>query len=115
MVIESHCQGLGLAQVCHNTLGVTRWKERRTQGEAKIDSLLARVTLLWQMLEGAERLLEVLYGLAVGRPRQSLLPSLPAVGQGLGPDLPSQGMMRQAFGLLSYPVHGERLEGLDNP
>ena len=38
------------------------------QGKSEIDGLLARVARLWQMLEGAERLLEVAHGLAVGRP-----------------------------------------------
>ena len=88
MIVEGHSQGLGLAQSRQDTLRVARRQERRAQGEAEIDGLLARVTLLRQMREGTERLLEVLHGLAVGRPRQSLLPRLPAVRQGLGPDLP---------------------------
>ena len=66
------------------------------------------------MREGAERLLEVPHGLAVGRPRHGLLPRLPAVRQGLVPHLPPQGMMRQAFHLLGDPVSGERFEGLDD-
>ena len=64
--------------------------------------------------EGAERLLEVPHGLAVGRPRQGLLPRLPAVRQGLGPHLPPQGMMGQPFDLLGHPVPGERLQGLND-
>ena len=74
-----------------------------------------RVALLRQMREGAERLLEVPHGLAVGRPRHGLLPRLPAVRQGLVPHLPPQGMVRQAFDLLGHPVPGERLKGLDDP
>ena len=66
------------------------------------------------MREGAERLLEVPHRLAVGRPRQGLLPRLPAVRQGLVPHLPPQGMVGQAFDLLGQPVPGERLEGLDD-
>ena len=65
--------------------------------------------------EGAERLLEGLHGLAIGRPCHGLLPRLPAVRQGLVPHLASQGMMRQAFDLLGHPVPGERLKGLDDP
>ena len=38
---------------------------------------------------------------------------LPAVGDGLGPHLAPQGMLRQAFDLLGCPVGRERLEGLD--
>jgi hypothetical protein len=34
---------------------------------------------------------------------------------GLIPHLPPQGMVRQAFDLLSYSVPGERLNGLDDP
>ena len=66
------------------------------------------------MREGAERLLEVPHGLAVGRPRHGLLPRLPAVGQGLVPHLAPQGMVGQPFDLLGQPVAGERLEGLDD-
>ena len=69
---------------------------------------------LRQMREGAERLLKVPHGLAVGRPRHGLLPRLPAVRQGLVPHLPPQGMVGQAFDLLGHPVPGERLEGLDD-
>ena len=66
------------------------------------------------MREGTERLLEVPHGLAVGRPRQGLLPRLPAVRQGLVPHLAPQGMVRQAFDLLGHPVPSERLQGLDD-
>ena len=70
--------------------------------------------VLRQMREGAERLLEGPHGLAVGRPRQGLLPRLPAVRQGLLPHLPPQGMVGQPFHLLGHPVPGERLQGLDD-
>src|SRR5262245_51819997 len=66
------------------------------------------------MRQGAERLLVVFYRLAVGRPCQALLPCLPAVCQSLVPHLAPQGMMRQAFDLLSHPVPGERLQSLDD-
>ena len=67
------------------------------------------------MREGCQGLLEVSHGLAVGRARQSLLPRLPAVRQGLVPHLAPQGMMRQPVDLLGYPVSDERLEGLNDP
>ena len=67
------------------------------------------------MREGAERLLEVPHGFAVGRSPHGLPPRLPAVCQGFVPYLPSQGMMGQALDLLGYPVPGERLKGLDDP
>jgi hypothetical protein len=65
-VIEGRREGFGLAQQCQDTAKVARWHERIAQGEPQIDGLLARVTRLWQMREGTERLLEVSYGLAVG-------------------------------------------------
>ena len=71
--------------------------------------------LLRQMRQGAERLLEIPHGLAVGRLRHGLLSRLSAVRQGLVPHLPPQGMVRQAFDLLGQPVPSERLEGLDDP
>ena len=74
--------------------------ERRAQGEPEIDGLLARRARLRQMREGAERLLEVPHGLAVGRPRHGLLPRLLAIGQRLVPHLAPHGMVGQAFDLL---------------
>src|SRR5438270_7998017 len=64
------------------------------------------------MREGAERLLKVSYGLTMGRPRHGFFPSLPAVRQGLGPQLAAQGMVRQAFDLLGHAVASERFENL---
>ena len=113
-VVEGHCEGFGLAQNRQETPQVAGQLERRAQGEPEIDGLLARVACLRQMREGAERLLEVPHGLAVGRPRQGLLPCLPAVCQGLVPHLAPQGMVRQAFDLLGHPVPDERFEGLDD-
>src|SRR2546426_977439 len=84
------------------------------QGEAEINRLLARVALLWQMLQSAERLLEIPPSLGVCRPRQGLLSCLPAVCQGLVPHLPTQGMMGQTLDLLAHPLPRERLQGLDN-
>ena len=130
-VVESLREGLGLAQRRQDTPEVARRQERRAQGEPEIDGLLARGALLWQMREGAERLLEVPHGLAVGRPPHGLLPRLPAVRQGLVPHLAPQGMVGQAFDLvwvlpsgrkalrlrihLGYLVSAERFEALDNP
>ena len=113
-VVEGHGEGLGLAQERQDTPKVARRMERRAQGEPEVDGLLARGALLRQMLEGTERLLEVLHGLAVGRPRHGLLSRLPAVRQGLVPHFAPQGMVRQAFDLLGYPVSGECLKGLDD-
>src|SRR5262249_22541942 len=66
------------------------------------------------MWEGAERLLEVPHGLAVGRPRHGLLSGLPEVHQGLVPHVALQGVMRQAFDLLGHAVPSERFEDLDD-
>src|SRR5262245_19688530 len=65
-VIEGRREGLSIAQQCQDTPHVARWTERIAQGKPKIDGLLTRVTRLWQMREGTERLLEVSHGLAVG-------------------------------------------------
>ena len=66
------------------------------------------------MREGAERLLEELHGLAVGRLRHGLLSGLPAVRQGFVPDLTPQGMVCQALNLFGHPVSGELFQGLDD-
>ena len=75
-----------------------------TQAQADIDGLLVARATLGEMREGHQRLLEVRHGLAIGRPRHGLLPRLPAVGQGLVPHLPPQGMVRQPFDLVGQPV-----------
>ena len=66
MVVKSRCQRFSLAQVCHNTLRVARWQERRAQGESESDGLLVCIALLRQMRQGPECLLEIPYSLTVG-------------------------------------------------
>src|SRR5262245_5565527 len=66
------------------------------------------------MRKGTERLLEVSPGLAVRPPRIGLLPTLPAIQQGLGPPLAPQGMVGQALDLRGHPVTRGRLQGLDD-
>ena len=65
-VVEGHREGLGLAQICQDVPTVAERTERRAQGEPEIDGLLACVTLLWQMLQGTERLLEIPHSPPVG-------------------------------------------------
>src|SRR5262249_20725772 len=62
-VVEGLGEGLGLAQSHQDMLSVARRPERRAQGEAEINGLLAHVTLRWQMRQGTERLLEVPHSL----------------------------------------------------
>src|SRR5207248_38900 len=69
-VVEGDSEGLSLTQIRQDTPQVAGWLKCRAQGEPKINGLLVRVALLWQMLEGTERLLEVPHGLAVSRPCQ---------------------------------------------
>src|SRR5262249_53802550 len=103
-----------LMQSRQHTPIVTNRSERRVESKPQIDGLLACVALLRQMMQGAERLLKGLYGLAVGRPRHGLLPGLPEVRQGLVPHFAAQGLVGQAFGLLGPPVPSERFEGRDD-
>src|SRR5262245_22855736 len=85
--------------------------ERHAQGESEINGLRARVARLRQMREGAERLLEGPYRLAVGRPRQGLFACLPTVGHGLVPDFAPQGMIGEPFRLLGETVGIELFDG----
>ena len=80
-------EGLRLAQQSQDTPEVTQRPERRAQGKPEVDGLLARVVLLWQMREGAERLLEGAHGLAVGRLRHGLAPPPAGSSGGLLPHL----------------------------
>jgi hypothetical protein len=64
-VVEDLGEGLSLVQSRQDVLRVARRQERRTQGEPQVDGLLTRITLLWQMLEGTECLLDAYDGLVV--------------------------------------------------
>jgi hypothetical protein len=108
-------EGLGLAQQGQDAPIVTQRPERRAQGDAEIDGLLACVALLRQMREGTERLLEGPHGLTVGRSCHGFLSRLPTVYQGLGPHLAPEGMVGQPFHLLGHLVSGKCLQGRDDP
>ena len=73
-VVEGRGEGLGLAQAVR---GCAQSPSGRAPcaGRAGDRWPARRVALLRQMREGAERLLEVPHGLAVGRPRHGLLPA----------------------------------------
>src|SRR5215468_5421748 len=87
--------------------------QRTSQREAEIKGSSPGITVLGQMRQGLEGLLEGGHRLvergAVPGPGADLL----AVGHGLAPYLAPQGMMRQAFDLLSCPLGRERLDGLN--
>src|SRR5882724_262939 len=114
MIVEGLSERLGLMQSRQDSLKIAERASRRAQGELEVDGLLARVTRLWQMWEGTERLLEARHRLAVGRPRQGLLPRLPAVRHSLVPHLPLQGMMGQVVDRLDHPISSAGFEGLDD-
>jgi hypothetical protein len=78
-IAQGDSKGLGLLQIGQDTLKVPRWRERRAQGEPEVDGLLAHIVCLWQMGEGAERLLKIPRGLTVSRPRHGFLPRLPEI------------------------------------
>ena len=84
------------------------------QREAEIEGQLPGVAVLWQVREGLEGLIKggdrLAEGGAVVGPGARLL----AVGDGLVPHLAPQGMVRQAFDLLGYPLGRQRLECLNN-
>jgi hypothetical protein len=92
--VEGFSEALSLAQIGQDTPKIAERAERCAQGEPETDGLLARVTLLWQMRKGAERLLEGPHSLTVSRPPQGLLPRLPAVGHRFVPHLTPQRMVR---------------------
>jgi hypothetical protein len=86
-IVEGYSQGFGLAQHRQETLQITGQMERCAQSEPEIDGLLLGGLRRWQMRENAERRLEIRHDLAAGRSRQSLVPGLSAVQQGLSPQL----------------------------
>ena len=74
--------------------------QRIAQVEAEIDGLLARGATVGEMLEGRQGLLKGRSRLPQGRALDRLGPGLSAIGHGLGPDLATDGMMRQPFDLV---------------
>src|SRR5215831_8349889 len=114
MVVEGRSKRLGLAQQCQDTLRAARRMECRAQGKPEIDGLLVRVTGLRQMRESTECLLEISYSFVIGRPFQGPLPRLPAVVEGLVPDLALREMMCQLGVVLFQPVRIEFLDGFPN-
>ena len=110
-VVEGRREGLGLAQSRQDPPqspdgeSAVRRASRRSMACSRVSRCSGRC---WK---GTECLLEVPHGLAVGRLRHSLLPSLPAVCQGLVPHLTPQGMVGQALNLLGHPVPSRALRG----
>src|SRR5437016_12464772 len=66
------------------------------------------------MPQGTERLLEILYGLAVGRPLHGSLSSLPAVRQGLVPYLALGEVVCQLSIMLLQPILVQLFDSLPN-
>jgi hypothetical protein len=69
-------------------------------------------TVFREMLQCFQGLLQVPRGLAVGQPRQGLVPCQPEVRQGLPLHLTPEGMVGQPFDLLGHPIPSQRLQGL---
>ena len=113
-VVERPGQGLGLAQQGQAPPILSHCAQRDSQSEAEIDGQHPGVAVLGQVREGLEGLLEGGHRLAERGAVAGPGPGLLAVGDGLGPHLPPQGMVRQAFDLLGHPLGRERLKGLDN-
>ena len=88
--------------------------QRASHSEAEIDGQGPGVAVLGQVCEGLEGLLEGGHRLAERGAVEGSGASLLAVCHGFVPHLASQGMVRQALDLLSYPVPGEDLKRLDN-
>ena len=68
-IVKGFSEGFSLTEIDQDARKVARRCKRRAQGESKVDSQLARLTLRWQMRKGTERLFEGSHSLAVGRAR----------------------------------------------
>ena len=87
--------------------------QRAIQSEAELDGQPPGVAVLGQVPKGLEGLLKIGHRLAERCAGIGPGAGLPAVEHGLAPHLASQGMVRQAFDLLSSPVGRQRLKRLD--
>ena len=113
-IVEDPHEALGFAEVAEDPLGVSEWKERRPKIEAQIDRLLQRATVLGQMLERRQRLLQTRHGVSVGGPRDRPGAGLTEVRDGLLPELPPEGMVGEPLVLPGQPVRIQALDGVDD-
>src|SRR5262249_38618017 len=89
---------------------------RSAEIEPHIDQLVDHTALLGEVPKRLDRLLEVGSRLRVGRARHRLRARLPAVGDGLIPDLAADRVVGQRFHLLAESLAAvEALEGADYP
>ena len=115
MVAKGGGKRVRFAQVDEGLSVLSERKEGRVEVESQIDSLLAGVTHVGEVLEGSQRLLQVRHGLPQGRARIRLCTSLTAVGDGLLPHGTPQSVVGKPFDLLDHPVPGKRFESFHDP
>jgi hypothetical protein len=113
-VFERPGQDFGLAQQSEAPSILPQFDQREIQSEAELEGQHPGVTLLGQLCEGLEGLVEIGHGLTERGAVVGLGAGLLAVGHGFVPHLTPQGMVRQAFDRLGHPLGRQRLESFDN-
>jgi hypothetical protein len=113
-IVQGFCQRFGDAHVVQDALKLPEAKACTVQGKPQIDGLLTQRALFRQMLKGRQSLFVTAHGCARRRALHGLCPSLPAVHQGLVPQLSTDGMVGEAFDLIHQAVTSERFQGLDD-
>jgi len=115
-ILKDLGEHLGLVKLFERLSGVTEEQERSSKIEPHIDQLVDHTAILREVPKRLDRLLEASSRLRVGRARHRLRARLPAVGDGLIPDLAADRMVGHPFHLLAEsPIPVEALEGADDP
>src|SRR5439155_22589327 len=105
-------QLLGRLEVVEHAAEVAERAQRVTEVEAQIDGLGGPVRGLGEVLESPQRLLEVLDGGAVSRPREGADACLATIAHRLVPSLRADRVMRAALDLLRAGLVGRSLHRL---
>jgi hypothetical protein len=112
-VVKCPGQGRGLAQQGAISPIFSLCLQRACQCEADLDGQYPGVTVLGQVREGLQGLLEGGHLLAKRSVAVGYGAGLLVVSHSLVPHLAPQGMVRQAFDMLGQPLRRQRLKGLD--
>ena len=99
-IAQGLCQGLRRTEMHGHLAEFGEGHQGSTQGEAHVELLRVPHPALRPMGQGEQRLLEGEHRLPIGGAQEGFVAGLPAIGDGLVPALPAQGVLGQSFHVL---------------
>ena len=108
-------QPAGLGEALQDLIRSAERKERRPELQPNVDGVLGPLPAAGHVLEGVQRLLELLGGLAIRGAAVGPGARLAKVRHRLLPRLAADGVVREPLDLLGQALGVERLDGLDDP